>query len=361
MKINPDEVRKEVLAWLETRPDVTRYQLCHYTTMSGAAGMQFLQGKTRMGQSENVAKEFLRVLELARRGDILAPGDGKVIAINAGGPVRRRRIGARRAVTYETETMRRVWASMDYASANASIALITGPYGSGKTHAAQAWMAKHAEDAAYIELDEFSATGVVNFLDSLAEALGADEGKTQTQYGGIAFRRMVARLNEEPRMLVLDQCETCRLRVLQVIRQIWDRTRQAGVAVVMLSAPEILVRMTHGRSPGLGALHSRIGAWATVEGVSRQEMAAILKREGITDVDDRAFGLWHSAIRGSMRWLMASIDLVKSQHAGKPVREKTVMGFARHLMGMAIPARAGSVARDEDAQAGKPVPREVGL
>jgi hypothetical protein len=53
-------------------------------------------------------------------------------------------------------------------------------------------------------------------------------------------------------------------------------------------------------------------------------MAAIVKAEGITDVEEAAFDLWWRAPAGSMRRLMATMDLLKTKHAGKRVTEKTI-------------------------------------
>jgi RPA family protein len=70
--------------------------------------------------------------------------------------------------------------------------------------------------------------------------------------------------------------------------------------------------------------------------MSRPEMAAILRLEGITDIDEAAFDLWWKATNGSMRRLMRAVDLVKSKHQGKRITEKTVAGVASHLWGMHV-------------------------
>ena len=41
-----------------------------------------------------------------------------------------------------------------------------------------------------------------------------------------------------------------------------------------------------------------------------------------------------SRLRGSMRRLMRSLDLLKVKHSGKHVGEKTIAGVAGHLWGM---------------------------
>ena len=152
------------------------------------------------------------------------------------------------------------------------------------------------------------------------------------------------RLQKEPCLLIFDQCETVRARVFQIIRQIWDRTHEYGVGVVILSAPILLARMAGSRMADLGALQSRVGIWAPLSGLGRAEMEAIAKQEGIGDVEDAAFDLWWRATGGSMRRLMAGIELLRAKHAGKRVTEKTIVGIASHLWGLQLGSRTMATA-----------------
>jgi hypothetical protein len=71
-------------------------------------------------------------------------------------------------------------------------------------------------------------------------------------------------------------------------------------------------------------------------------MAAVVKQEGVTDVDDAAFDLWFKAIGGSFRRLARSLDLLKAKHAGRRVTEKTILGVAGQLWGMNVGAEVVS-------------------
>jgi DNA transposition AAA+ family ATPase len=148
----------------------------------------------------------------------------------------------------------------------------------------------------------------------------------------------VEHLREHPCLLILDQCELCRPRVLQVLRQLWDRTRDAGCGVVLLAAPVLLARLKGSRMQDLGALESRIGIVAPLSGLTRAEMAAIVKQEGLKDISEEGFALWWRATGGSMRRLMTSVDLLKAKHADKPITEKTIAGVAGSLWGMQVAA-----------------------
>jgi RPA family protein len=69
-------------------------------------------------------------------------------------------------------------------------------------------------------------------------------------------------------------------------------------------------------------------------------MAAILKQEGVKEVDEEAFDLWWKATGGSMRRLMRAVDLLQAKHDGKRVTVKTIAGVAGHLWGMNVEAAA---------------------
>ena len=73
-----------------------------------------------------------------------------------------------------------------------------------------------------------------------------------------------------------------------------------------------------------------------LSGVSKSEMAAIVKAENFTEVDESAFDLWHKATGGSMRRLMRALDLLKARHAGKRITAKTIAGVASHLWGISL-------------------------
>jgi DNA transposition AAA+ family ATPase len=242
---------------------------------------------------------------------------------------------ARTGTFYETQTVKRIGEVLDYCANQAAIGVITADFGVGKTEAVKGWRRRTAGrvESAVFEFDEFSSTNKVDFVRCLARQFGVahDVG---SQNGGLVFRELCEHLRENPCTLIFDQCETVRARVTQVIRQIWDRTSEAGVGVALLGAPILLARLTSGKMADLGALSSRVGIWAPLSGLTRQEAAAILKHEGIAEMDEGAFDLCLRTIGGSMRRLMRMIDLMKLKHSGKPVTEKTLQGVAAHLWGL---------------------------
>jgi hypothetical protein len=223
----------------------------------------------------------------------------------------------------------------DYCTEHAAIGLVTGDFGVGKSEAVKAWRRGnlgHAESLIF-EFDEFLGCNKTDFICLLGRTFGATK-TSGAQNGGLVFREICEQLREKPTLLVFDQGECARPRIFQIIRQIHDRTADAGVGVVILAAPILLARLS--KMSDLGALASRIGIYAPLSGLTRSEMAAIVKQEGFTDVEGEAFDLWWKSTRGSMRRLMRSLELLKAKHEGKRVTEKTVAGVAGHLWGMGM-------------------------
>jgi DNA transposition AAA+ family ATPase len=337
-------LRGEVDRFLKSRPDLTPLDLAQHTTLSDSTVRSFVRGCIPGGIE--VVRQISRVLEQARQGDILQPGrqsglQARLLVTEAAGE-RVRRV-AKVKNFYQTQTAKRIGEVLDFCAENSAIGVITADYGAGKTEAVAAWRrdaGRKVESMVY-EFDDFTSTNKVDFISTLAgsTASGIATGGGQV-HGGRIFRELCEHLRQNPCLLIFDQCETLRPRLFQIIRQIWDRTNEAGVGVVLLAAPILLARMNASKMADLGALMSRVGVWAPLAGISKQEMAAIAKQEGITDVDDAAFDLWWKATGGSMRRLIRTIDLLKVKHVGKRVTERTVTGIAGHLWGVNMDAAA---------------------
>jgi type II secretory pathway predicted ATPase ExeA len=328
------DIVERVKAFLAERPDVAPDRLVAHTKYAATTLRHVLDGMRPA--SAEVAAELERVLRDARAGEIF-PADVAAITLpeSRALPIRAPR---RPREIFLTETLRKVGQSLTYCAEHAAIGVVTATYGAGKTEAIRHWR-EHGEgyelESCVFEFDDFSASNAVDFVERLADLVGV-EYKRGPHNGGRTLRALCAHLVEHPCLLIMDQCEAVRGRVMQIMRQIWDHTHDAGVGMVLLAAPVLMERMQASRIQDLEALRSRVAMWVQLRGLSVNEMAAILKSEGITAVDDAAFRLWHRATGGSMRRLMASIDLIKAKHAGRPITEKTLSGVAAYLWGLNI-------------------------
>lgn len=329
------EIREQVLSYLRTRPDLNYEMLTAHTSLASCTGRGFLM--ERVKETPRIREEFERVMALARSGEILTPGGGANVITLAEQSGRVRRVAKSRDF-YLTDTVRRVGQVLDYCGEHAAIGVVTGEYGVGKTEALKAWRrgAGRKVEHLVLEFDAFTSTNKVFFMQLVADALGLGIPAKASYGGGQIFLAVRKHLQQNPYLLIFDQCEAVSVKVFQVIRQLWDRTHDVGCGAVLMAAPALLARMTINKSADLGALTSRVGVWAPLAGLSKAEMAEILKQEGLTDVDEAAFDVWWKATQGSMRRLMRAVDLLKSKHAGKRVTVKTIAGVAGHLWGMQI-------------------------
>lgn len=330
-----EQLRTDMKAFMATRPDLSGPDFAAHTTLADGTVRSFLNGQVAGGTE--VCTELRRVLDLAKAGDILPPGGRNGAMVITENSYQRVRKVRKVENFYSTQTVKRIAEVLDFCDDNAAIGVITADFGAGKTEAVNAWRRAHAGqvDSAIFEFDEFSSTNKIDFVRLLARMFGIDR-MVGSANGGLIFRDLCARLRQAPCLLILDQCETVRARIFQIIRQLWDRVHDAGVGIVLLSAPILLTRMNQSRAADLGALTSRVGIWAPLGGVNRAEMAQIVKQEGFAEVDESAFDLWWKATGGSMRRLMRALDLLKAKHAGKRINEKTIAGVAGHLWGMSL-------------------------
>jgi hypothetical protein len=326
--------REEVRAWMKDRPDITAAAIAQHTTIADSSVRAWISGAFPGGKE--VVGQILSVVRKAKAGEILAPGgrESVTLLVDEGKPARKIPCVGK---FYETQLARRVGEVLDYCAENSAIGAITADFGYGKTEALREWRRRRGAtvECAALEFSEFSACDKVEFVRELCRMfdLPVVQG---SQSGGRMFNALCDHLNEHPALLIFDQCETFRPRVAQVIRQIWDRTHDAGTGVTMLAAPILLARLMNAKMLDLGALSSRIGIWAPLSGLTRSEMAGIVKAEGFAEVSDAAFDLWFKACSGSIRRLMRSIGLLQSRHQGKPVGEKTITGVGGMLWGMNV-------------------------
>jgi len=335
-----EHLRTEFLNYMKTRPDLGPADFGQYTTLAESTVRSWLRGDIPGGIE--VQGEMRRVLEQARAGDILRPGGSNSVVLTEDVTKRVRKI-AKAGTFYHTQTVQRVTEVLDHCAEHCAIGVITADFGVGKTEAVKAWRRKNAGkvEATVLEMDEFTSSDKVEFVRELCRIFGLPTIQG-SQSGGRMFRTLCEHLRQNPCLLIFDQCETLRPRVCQVIRQIHDRTCDAGVGVVMLAAPILLARLLAGKMVDLGALTSRIGVFAALSGITRGEMAAVVKQEGFTDVDEAAFDLWYKACAGSMRRLMRSLDLLRVKHQGRRISEKTIAGVAGHLWGMSLAPEVGA-------------------
>ncbi|KKL27326.1 hypothetical protein LCGC14_2386280, partial [marine sediment metagenome] len=255
-----NSLRDEIRQFLRGRPDITAADLGRYTTLSDHTVRSFMNGNCPGGRE--VAGELRRVLEQARAGEILPPGGRKAIVLSEEHSKRTRKVANRHGF-YETKTVKRVAEVLDYCVENAAIGVITADFGVGKTEAVATWRRGPGRkvESLVFEFDEFSCSNKVDFIQSLARMLGIPV-TMGSQHAGRVFRDVCDHLRDSPCLLIFDQCETVRARVFQIIRQIWDRSNEYGVGVVLLSAPVLLARLAKSGMADLGALTSRVGVWA---------------------------------------------------------------------------------------------------
>jgi DNA transposition AAA+ family ATPase len=323
---------------LKARPDLSPADFAQYTTLAPSTVRNWVNGGQWNGGLD-VIDQMRRVLEQVRSGDILQPG-GREITVLTEDPATRVRKVAKVGAFYQTQTVRRIAEVLDYCAENAAIGLVTADFGVGKTEGVKEYQRVQARrrdgvECVAIEFDAFCSTNKLDFVRVVAQRFGlrSDVG---SQNCGLVFRDICEYLRKNPCLLIFDQCEMVRPLVCQVIRQIHDRTWDAGVGVAILGAPILLKRLMGGKMPDLEALTSRISLVAALGGLTRGEMAAIVKQEGFTDVDEAAYDLWFRACAGSMRRLMRSVALLKAKHQGKRIGEKTIAGVAGHLWGMNV-------------------------
>lgn len=350
-----EQLTGRVKAAMERHGHNTR-DVAHLLNLGKAPVERFVNGERAGEQVQAAMREYLARGE---RGDYQPSGRGaEVVVINE--QPRRALVRERPRQHYETVFIRQIGSLIDLARENCSIVIGLAEFGAGKTYAAQVWRSKHRDVPSLLyEFDPWTSAYHLAFLGELAgRVVGRSEDVTVHNSYHI-WKDLITELAAHPRVLVFDQCEAVRVRLLQAIRHIWDMT---GCPIVLLAAPSLKQRLDRGRAGDLGALRSRISCWDELSGLTVEDTAAVLKREGVGDLDAETVALLHEAVGGSMRYLLEAIDLIASRHKGKKVGVKTVVSVCRRLMGirarvearaaLAAPGVIAAAARSGESPAG---------
>jgi DNA transposition AAA+ family ATPase len=346
MQTEVQELRQQFWNLLDSRPDLNVARVAAYTSLSRSGAEAFLSRRPDDAErpiGDKTIDEFRKVKTLIEAGEILQPS-AKVLALQTSpDDAPRARNSKRRRDYYTTENSKRIAQVLDYCADQAAIGVVTADYGVGKSSAIQHWRSAKqgglTTPNCYFEFDEFSRSSIKDFVARLAEVVGADT----TASGSQTMRAIIRHLSLDPMLVILDQCETVTPRVLQLIRQIHDGAQHAGTGMVLFSSPLLAERLNNPRlKKEVGSLSSRVGVWVALGGAGRAEASAIIRQEGVTDIDPAAIDLLGRMTRGSMRRLMAVTDMLVSKHAGKRVTERTVEMVAENLWGMQMDPRRRS-------------------
>lgn len=298
--------------------------------LSQSSVYKFFDGSLETPAIEERIRELVALLERTD-GEAARP---PVVSIEAGRMAPRRLGKLRQRPIYDISSTRKIGQSIDYAIEHQAIVLITADYGVGKTRGIEIWRQENAETPSVVlEFDIWTDTGRLAFISRLAGLLGIQDGIQTAPQAARVYSRIIDRLREEPMVLIFDQAETVKVEILHLIRQIWDRTRDYGVAVVLLAGPPLYERLKFRKVRALGALTSRISAWPVISGPGRDEVAGILAAEGYrvegagqaasderAALTEAAFDLVHRGCGGSVRLLLELIDLLgraKGKRLGK--------------------------------------------
>lgn len=201
------------------------------------------------------------------------------------------------------------------------IGVCYGEAGVGKTEAVREY-AKRNPDAILIEAD-LGYTPWVLFQE-LSKKLGTEST------GSIhdMFERVIARLHDSGRLIIVDEAEHLPYRALELLRRVYDK---AGVGILLVGMPRLIANL-RGSKEQYTQLYSRVGVAAKLEGLKAQDA-----RELVDLVIPGQNGLWktyHEIAGGVTRTLEKLVyrSIRISQLNEVPLSAELVRETSRMLM-----------------------------
>ncbi len=208
----------------------------------------------------------------------------------------------------ETRAARTVMNALNYCARKHQNGAVFGHPGVGKSHALRAWSARTRYAHCIVFCRAY--TSYSKLVRAIAGAMGlGQEGGTSAL--DEAIHEELAR---SPRLLILDEADMLPARALDWLRSIWDESgKQSSFMLLAKPAFQSRLQTAHLRSSqDLTQLWSRILFRAAVEGITREESAAVLAQRGFAGkIEAPAAEALYSAADGSFRELEMLLTLAE--------------------------------------------------
>jgi len=222
-----------------------------------------------IGLSPSIISAFLKNLY---QGDVKAVSERIHEYLNQEEERQAMRAKAPRETVLKTRAYQEIHAILREVSKECEMGLIVGEAGVGKTTALKAY-AKASKTCILIEADH-GYTARALFLD-LCERLHLEPR------GSIhdLLERVVERLADSGRLIIIDEAEHLPYRALDLIRRIHDK---AGVGIALVGMPRLQKNITGDRSH-YAQIYSRIGAFRRIGTLTDEDIQAIVEQLGPID------------------------------------------------------------------------------
>jgi DNA transposition AAA+ family ATPase len=236
-------VRESFEAWRE-RTGRTLSYVSRATGVSSAALSQWRTGKY-VGDSKKIDDQ---VASFLRRERDKSDGDLK------------------RAPFVMTSVAKRIFVVLRDCHIQSLVGVIVANAGDGKTYAIQEYCRRN-RDAILVEADQ-GYTSLALFT-MLHRVLGSHTGKESMHE---TVEGVIDRLRDSGRMIIVDEAENLPVKALDLLRRVYDK---AGVGIVLAGMPRLEANL-RGKCGELAQLHSRVGFFAKLAGITERDAEDIV-------------------------------------------------------------------------------------
>ena len=206
-----------------------------------------------------------------------------------------------------TRTLEDITMAVSFAEAVGDISLIYGDAGLGKTVALKNYVGSHP-DTIYIELKDCDKS-----TKGVCEKILSCIGKEQRGVDRILVNTIIEYLNDNPKLIIIDEAQHLSIRALENLRAINDTTE---TGIVLCGNPTVYDRM-HGRGQAhFAQLYSRIGIRRHVIEPSLEDIILIFERHNL-DKESLLFlhqlALQRGGIRNCVKVLNIALQMRESK------------------------------------------------
>lgn len=195
----------------------------------------------------------------------------------------------------ETSVHKRIENALSFAGTQSSMVLSAGEAGIGKTESLLRYKETHPQSI-LIEVDPTYNDRAL--LRALAEAVGVDGSGSKD----VVFNRIVQKLKNTGRTVIIDEAEYLRATAFDILRRIHDKTEVS----ICIFGTEKLLKLISSTRDRFAQVYSRIFYFG-LEGLTREDYRLILSQ--VMKVDEELLARFWELGRGNARRLVKLLSL----------------------------------------------------
>ena len=213
-----------------------------------------------------------------------------------------------------TSTATRIQSALAFAQATHGLAVIYGGAGMGKTRTAQEYSEQHSN--AWLATITPASASLLAVLERIALCIGIKPSLTKGS--AVVEVEILERLKDSDGLLIIDEAQHLRARVLEQIRSIYDAS---DTGLVLLGGDTVYSQLTGGyRVANYAQIFSRISKRLHLRHPNAGDVSALADAMGVRGASERSLLKKIAVKPGALRGIVQTVRLASVLAGGGSIK-----------------------------------------